>query len=68
MPPRPDVFPVEEDLAVRGRLEQVDAAQQRRFAGAGRADDARDVALVHGEVDVAQDLVLAEGLGEVIDL
>ena len=63
-----DVFAVVEDLAARRGLEQVDAAQERRFAGAGGADDGDDVALADGKVDIAQDLVRAEGLAQVPDL
>ena len=63
-----DVFAVVEDLAARRRLEQVDAAQERRFAGAGGADDGDDIALADGKVDIAQDLVRAEGLAQVPDL
>ena len=49
-----DVDVVEEDLAVVDRLEQVDAAQQRALAGAGRADQADDVVRCDVEVDVVE--------------
>ena len=40
-----DVLALEEDLALLGRLEQVDAAQQRALARAARAEDADHFAL-----------------------
>ena len=49
------------------RLEQVDAAQQRRLAGAGRADQADDLVLGDREVDPAQHLDLAERLVDVLE-
>ena len=49
-----DVLAAEQDLA-RGRLDQaVDAADQRRLAGAGRADDRGQAAACDLERDVAQ--------------
>ena len=36
---QPDLLARDEDAALRGQLEQVDAAQQRALAGAGGADD-----------------------------
>ena len=63
-----DVFPVIEYLAGGRRFKEVDTAQKRRLAGAGRADDADNVALFYGEVNVAQDLMRAEGLGEMVYL
>ena len=42
--PLADVLALEEDLALLGRLEQVDAAQQRALAGAARPDHADDLA------------------------
>ena len=63
-----DVTAVEQHLAVRGRLQQIDAAQQRGFAAAGRADDAGHVARVDGKVHVTQNNMGAEALGEVAHL
>ena len=60
-----DVVAVEQHLAVRGGLQQVDAAQQGRFAAAGRADDAGDIAGVDGKIHIAQNDMGAEALGEV---
>ena len=57
-----DVVALEEDLALLGRLEQVDAAQQRALAGAARAEDADDFAFGDVEVDAFEDLELAEAL------
>ena len=43
-------------------LEQVEAAEQRRLARAGRADQADDVVLGDVEVDAVQDFEVAEAL------
>ena len=59
--------PATHDPARVDRLEQVDAAQQRRLAGAGRADQADDLVLGDREVDPAQHLVLAERLAQALD-
>ena len=63
-----DDLAVEQDVAVVDLLQQVDAAQQRRLAGAGGADQGDGAVLVDGEVDAAQDLALTEGLGHAADL
>ncbi len=55
----------DEDLALGGLLQQVDAAQQGRLAGTGGADDADDLALADLQVDAAQDVVVPEGLVQV---
>ncbi len=49
------------------RLEQVDAAQKRRLAGARRTDQADDLVLADVEVDPAQHLELAERLVHALD-
>ncbi len=46
---RGEVAPADEDLARIGPLQQVDEAQQRRFAGAALADQAEHVALLDVE-------------------
>ncbi len=46
---------------------QVDAAQERRLAGAARPDQADDLVIVDHEVDASQDLELPEGLVETLD-
>ena len=51
-----DLVALDADAAGVDRLEQVDAAQQRRLAAARRADEADDLVLGHVEVDAAQDL------------
>ena len=66
--PSGHIFPVVEDLTAGGGLQQVDAPQQGGLAGAGGADDAGDVAFFHREIDVPQDLMVAEGLGKMPDL
>ena len=52
-----DIAPVDEDLARRGALEQVDAAHERGLARARGTDDAEDVAVVDGQVDVVERMV-----------
>lgn len=54
------ILAVIEYLAGGGSLKQVYAAKQCRFARAGCADYARDVAGVDREVNVTQDFVAAE--------
>ena len=49
--------PVEQDAPVVDRLEQVDAAQQRRLARARGPDEAHDLVLVDGEVDLGEHVV-----------
>ena len=66
--PARHIVSVVEDLAGGGRLQQIDAPQQRGLAGAGGADNGDDVALVHGKVNISQHFVLAKCLGEVPDL
>ena len=55
-----DLDAADDDPAGLDRLEQVDAAQQRRLAGARGADQADDLVLGDVEVDPAQHLELAE--------
>ena len=59
---------VDRDRAGVDLLEQVDAAQQRRLARARGADQADDVVRTDVEADVRQHLVVAERLGDVLDL
>jgi hypothetical protein len=62
------VLAVADELAVNRQpatvdlLEVVDAPQEGRLAGAGRAEQATDLARLHGQVDAPQDLELAEVL------
>ena len=65
--PRRDLRSADEDPARLDRLEEVDAAQKRRLARAGRPDQADDLVLVDLEVDPAQHLELAEGLVHAFD-
>jgi hypothetical protein len=53
---------VDEDLAAIGLIEAVEDAHQRRLAGAVLADDAVDLALGDGEMDVAIGVDRAEAL------
>ena len=66
-PARQDVSPVIENFTRCGGLQEIDAAQQRGLAGAGGADNADHVARVHREVDIPQDPVGPEGLGQMVD-
>ena len=63
-----DLLAVDDDAAAVDGLEQVHAAQQRRLAGAGGADQAHDLVLLHGQVDVLQHLRCAEPLDDVVEL
>ena len=62
-------FPINDNLAVRRLLKQVDTADKGAFPGAGQADDAEDLTVVYGQVDILQghDLLFlgAVGLGQV---
>ncbi len=58
-----DHLAVEEDVAVVDVLEQIDAAKERRLAGAGRADQSDGLVLGDLEVDASKDFEIAEGLG-----
>ena len=62
------VLAVERDRAGVDRLEQVDAAEQRRLARARGADQADDVVQAHLEADVLEHLVVEEGLPDVLDV
>ena len=62
-----DLLVLNQDVTGRGRLQQVDAAQHRRLARAGRSQHHDDLARPHVQVDVAQDLRFVEGLVEVLD-
>ena len=66
-PSRGDLLALDDDAPRIDRLEQVDAAQQRRLARAGRPDEADDLVLGDHEVDPAQDLELAERLVQALD-
>src|SRR5262245_39010504 len=57
----------DDDPAGIDRLEQVDAAQERRLPRPRCADEADDLVLGEAEVDPAQDLELAERLVDVLE-
>ena len=63
-----DVVAVEEDAAGVERLEAGDQVEQRGLAGAVRADDAEDLALVHVEGDVGVGGKAAVALGHALDV
>ena len=60
-----NILAVVENLTGRRSLQQIYAAQQGRLTGAGSADDGNNIALVHGEVNIFQNLMAAESLGKV---
>ena len=62
-----EVLPVKPDAAGIGLLQQVDAAQQRRFSRAGGADDAHHLAAVYLQIDAFEHLQVAEGLFQAFD-
>ena len=62
-----DLVALDDDPAGVDRLEQVDAAQERRLARSRRADEADDLVLGDVEVDAAQDLERAERLVQALD-
>src|SRR5262249_59738492 len=55
----------EMDRAFGGAIEATDEVEERRLAGAVRADQRDDLALVHGERHFLQDLETAEALADV---
>ena len=59
---------IEQDTSAVGLLEEVHAAQERRFAAAGGADHAQYFAALHGEADVLEHLGIAKVLADVFDL
>ena len=63
-----DQLPVDGDLAGIIFLEEVDAAQQRGLARAGRPDQARHLARLDGQVNFLQRLEGAVELGDLADL
>ena len=58
-----DVLPVDDDAAGGGPLQEVDAAHKRAFACTGETDNAEDLTVLDGKVDVAQSLDIAGGGG-----
>ena len=59
------IFTTEEDFTGGGVFQQVDAAQQRRLTGTGSTDDGNNIALLHGKIDIPQNLMGTEGFGKV---
>ena len=62
-----EILAVEPDAPGVGLLEQVDAAQQRRFSRTGGPDDADHFALVYLHVNALEHLQLAEGFLQLLD-
>ena len=49
-------------------LQEIQAAEQGRLAGAGRADDGKGLPLLQRKTDIAEDLGVPEVLFYVLDL
>ena len=62
-----NVFPEHFNRAAVRVLEQVDAAKERRFSGAGTADQTDDLSLRNRKVDTLQHFQRAEALMNVLD-
>src|SRR5262249_20525588 len=62
-----DLVAADHDPSLVDRLDQVDAAEERRLARAGRADQTDDFVLHDVEVDPAQHLVAAERLPHTLE-
>ena len=63
-----DDLAVDQHVAVVDLLQQVDAAQERRLARAGRADERDGAVLLHREVDAPQHRHVAVRLGDAAQL
>ena len=59
---------VKQDLAAGGRLKPAQQAQKRGLAAARRAQQRDELALADVEVDIVEDLRIAEALSYVLDL
>ena len=64
-----DVHAVEQDLAVEDLIILLagDDVGQRRLAGAVGAHDGGDFAVLNGEVETVEDLLVLDGDGQVLD-
>ena len=63
-----EFFVIKNQGAAVGFFEEVYAAQEGCFTGAGRADDGNHIALLHVKIDAAQHMQLAEGFFNVQNL
>ena len=63
-----DALAVEQDVAGVGLVDAGDEVEERRLAGAVRADDAHDLALVHLQVQIVDALEPAERLAHPLEL
>lgn len=61
------VHTLNDNRATRGMLKTVDAAKHRRLTRARGTQNYDDLALVHIQIDIAQDHVIAKGFLEVLD-
>jgi hypothetical protein len=62
-----DVLAVDFDVAARGLVKQIQAAQEGALAGAGGPDDGDDLALVDLDIDILEDFQITKTLGEMFD-
>ena len=62
-----DVSALEDNLAARGLLKQVNAAQHGRLTGTGRAKHNHNLTAVHVDVDAAQDLQVPIALVQILN-
>ena len=62
------LLPMKENVPGGGGLQQVHAPQEGGLTGAGGADDAGHIPLVHREINVPEHLVAAKGFGQVVHL
>ena len=60
------VLAVDDDAARVGIEDTGDQAQQHRLAGAGRAEQDEDLAVVHGERNIVEHGVVLEPLDDVV--
>jgi hypothetical protein len=63
-----DAAPIDADLAVVRLVDAGDQAEERRLAGAVRADHAHDLALVDGEIEPRHDFEAAKGERDIAQL
>src|SRR5262249_18635174 len=63
-----DLLAGEADRAAVDRMGAYDRVEQRRLAGAVRADEADDLPLPHGEADLAVGDAAAIAFGDLVDL
>ena len=63
-----NILAMVQNLTGSGILQQIDATQQGGLTGTGSTDDGSHVTLVDCKVNIPENFMGAEGLGQVIDL